>query len=121
MGRVLGRSGLVVTRSDLFDEDVRLPSVPGNVSDHAQVDESQVHRADGSVFGGDVEAAVAAGALCPSQSSAAMAARVRWNQMRSAAAQCLIRENRGREGGHELLTRLGIGERLDGSHQFSTN
>lgn len=115
-------SDLMLARSDLFDEDVGLAGVPGDIADHAQVDEPQVHRADQSVFGGvvqsvargdlpglragggvlgddagqglgggDVEAAVAAG-LCPSQSSASIAARVRWNQMRSAAAQCLIRD-----------------------------
>ncbi len=55
MGRVLGKSDFVVTRSDLFDEDVRLSRVPGDISNHAQVDEPQVHRADDSVVGGVVQ------------------------------------------------------------------
>jgi hypothetical protein len=40
-----------MARSDLFDEYVRLPGVPGDIADHAQIDEPQVHRADQTVFG----------------------------------------------------------------------
>jgi len=56
--RVLGKSDFVVARPDLFDQDVCLPGVPGNIADHAQIDEPQVHRADQTVFGGVVQAVV---------------------------------------------------------------
>jgi hypothetical protein len=57
MDRVLGIR-LAVARSDLFNKDVCLPSVPCNIANHAQVDEPQVHRADQPVFGGVVQAVV---------------------------------------------------------------
>jgi hypothetical protein len=52
------KTALSMVRSDLLGEDVCVASVAGDLADHAQVDETEVYRADKTVVRGVVESIV---------------------------------------------------------------
>jgi len=120
------------------------------MADHAQIDEPQVRRADQTVFGGviqtvtggdfprlptgrdvlvddageglvsgDVETAVATGAV-PVAIFGSHRGECALESDAFGRGTVLDQGDRGREGGHQLLARLGVREPVDGGHQLGT-